>query len=70
MTRRELRGVSISREDRPQVSELCLGTMAFGAQTDDADSARIMDAFVAAGGTFIDTADAYTRGESESVIGR
>lgn len=53
-----------------RVSELCLGTMPFGAQTDDADSAKIMDAFVAAGGTFIDTADAYTRGESERVIGR
>lgn len=52
-----------------RVSELCLGTMPFGAQTNEADSAGIMDVFVAAGGTFIDTADAYTRGESERVVG-
>ena len=52
-----------------RVSELCLGTMPFGAQTSPDDSARIMDEFVAQGGTFIDTADAYTRGESERVVG-
>ncbi|OIQ98793.1 general stress protein 69 [mine drainage metagenome] len=62
-----------------KVSELCLGTMQFGWTTDEANSIAVMDAFVAAGGTFIDTADIYTMwgprglaaaGESEEIIGR
>ena len=62
-----------------KVSELCLGTMQFGWTTDEANSLAVMDAFVAAGGNFIDTADIYTMwgprglaaaGESEEIIGR
>ncbi len=61
------------------VSELCLGTMQFGWTADEAASFAIMDAFVAAGGNFIDTADIYTTwgerglaggGVSEEIIGR
>ena len=53
-----------------QVSHLGLGTMTFGAETDEAGSHAQLDAFVAAGGTLIDTADVYSRGVSESIIGR
>lgn len=47
-----------------------LGTMTFGAETDEAGSHAQLDAFVQAGGTFIDTADVYTHGASETIIGR
>ncbi|MET1004184.1 MAG: aldo/keto reductase, partial [Propionibacteriaceae bacterium] len=53
-----------------QVSELCLGTMSFGAGTTEAEAHRILDAFVDAGGTFIDTANAYHEGASEEIVGR
>lgn len=53
-----------------QVSELCLGTMSFGAGTDETDAHRILDSFVDAGGTFIDTANAYNEGASEEIVGR
>ena len=53
----------------PLVSELALGTMTFGAETDEAEAHRQLDAFIAAGGTFIDTADVYAHGESERIIG-
>jgi aryl-alcohol dehydrogenase-like predicted oxidoreductase len=52
------------------VSELCLGTMTFGQESDEPEAHRMLDAFVDAGGTFIDTADAYARGGSEEMIGR
>ncbi len=51
------------------VSRLCLGTMTFGAETDRAGSFAQLDAFVEAGGTFIDTADVYSRGVSEQLVG-
>lgn len=51
------------------VSALGLGTMTFGAETDEAGSHAQLDAFVEAGGTFIDTADVYSRGVSETIIG-
>jgi len=44
-----------------KVSELCLGTMQWGWTADEATSFAVMDAFVAAGGNFIDTADVYSR---------
>ena len=47
-----------------------LGTMTFGAEADEATSHDILDAYVAAGGNFIDTADVYSAGESERIIGR
>ncbi|HTX67365.1 MAG TPA: aldo/keto reductase [Opitutaceae bacterium] len=62
-----------------KVSELCLGTMQFGWTTDEAASVAVLDAFRAAGGNFIDTADIYTTwhaaglaggGVSEEIIGR
>ncbi|WP_344469962.1 aldo/keto reductase [Nakamurella flavida] len=52
------------------VSAFTLGTMTFGNETDEAGSREQLDAFVAAGGTFIDTADVYNAGVSESIIGR
>ena len=52
-----------------RVSELCLGTMTFGREADEATSHAILDRFVAAGGTFIDTANVYGRGRSEEVVG-
>ncbi|GAB3832142.1 aryl-alcohol dehydrogenase-like predicted oxidoreductase [Kribbella italica] len=52
-----------------QVSELCLGTMTFGPGTDEPTAHRMLDAFVEAGGTFVDTADTYSGGRSEEIIG-
>jgi aryl-alcohol dehydrogenase-like predicted oxidoreductase len=52
------------------VSELCLGTMTFGAETDEAGSHEQLDMFVEAGGTLVDTADVYSSGVSEEIIGR
>jgi aryl-alcohol dehydrogenase (NADP+) len=52
------------------VSGLALGTMTFGAEADEQTSHGILDAYVAAGGNFIDTADVYSRGASETIIGR
>ncbi|MEU4287117.1 aldo/keto reductase [Kribbella sp. NPDC026596] len=52
-----------------EVSELCLGTMTFGTETDQSTGHRILDEFVAAGGTMIDTADTYAAGRSEAIIG-
>jgi len=58
------------------VSALCLGGNVFGWTADEAASFKILDAFAEAGGTFIDTADVYSRwvpghrgGESETIIG-
>jgi len=58
------------------VSPLCLGTNVFGWTADEKTSFLILDAFVAAGFNFIDTADMYSRwvpghkgGESETIIG-
>lgn len=55
-----------------QVSELCLGTMTFGRETDEATSRAITDCFLEAGGNFVDTADVYgkTPGLSEEIVGR
>ena len=44
--------------------------MTFGAEADEAASHRILDAYAAAGGNFIDTADVYSAGASEEIIGR
>lgn len=60
-----------------QVSRLCLGTMGFGWTATEEASFGVLDAFVAAGGNFVDTADIYSYwvrghfgGDSERVIGR
>lgn len=52
------------------VSRLCLGTMMFADQTDEDAAGAIVDRFAAAGGNFIDTADAYGAGAAESMLGR
>ncbi len=56
-----------------RVSPICLGTMTFGTEwgfgTDLAESRRILDAFADKGGNFIDTANVYTNGSSESFLG-
>jgi aryl-alcohol dehydrogenase-like predicted oxidoreductase len=52
------------------VSALALGTMTFGNETDEAGSHAQLDRFVEAGGTLVDTADVYTAGASEEIIGR
>jgi aryl-alcohol dehydrogenase-like predicted oxidoreductase len=59
-----------------RVSRLCLGGNIFGWTVDEAGTFAVLDAFVAGGGNFIDTADSYsawiaghTGGESETIIG-
>lgn len=52
------------------VSELCLGTMTFGAETDEEGAHAQLDRFVEAGGNLVDTADVYSAGTSEEIIGR
>lgn len=56
-----------------KVSELCLGTMGFGTEwtwgADKEASFKIMEAYASAGGNFIDTANRYTEGSSERIIG-
>ena len=55
-----------------QVSKLCLGTMMFGAwgNADHDDSIRIIHAALDAGINFVDTADVYSAGESEEIVGK
>jgi aryl-alcohol dehydrogenase-like predicted oxidoreductase len=56
-----------------RVSELCLGTMTFGEDwgwgASKDECRRIFEAFVAAGGNFVDTANNYTEGSSEKIVG-
>lgn len=57
-----------------RVSPLCLGAMTFGSgdgwSCDEATSVELIRAYLDAGGNFIDTADIYTGGKSEEIIGR
>ena len=55
-----------------RVSKLCLGTMMFGAwgNTDHDDSIRIIHRALDAGVNFVDTADVYSGGESERIVGK
>ena len=53
-----------------RVSELCLGTMTFGNEADEATSKAIVDRFLDAGGNFVDTANVYSGGVSEEITGR
>ena len=53
-----------------KVSELCLGAMTFGRETPEVESYAIMDRFTADGGNFIDTANVYSRGISEEIVGK
>ena len=70
------RTIGTDPNTRREVSVLSLGTMHFGTATDEATSFAILDRYVQAGGTFIDTADNYgfwtgtQGGESEELLGR
>ena len=70
------RTIGTDPKTRREVSVLSLGTMHFGTATGEAASFAILDRYVAAGGTFIDTADSYAfwtgtqGGESEELLGR
>jgi aryl-alcohol dehydrogenase (NADP+) len=49
---------------------MCLGTMTFGTETGEAGAHQQLDQFIDAGGTLVDTADVYSGGTSEEIIGR
>ncbi len=58
-----------------RVSELCLGAGTFGTNwgpigSDEGESRRILDAFIDAGGNFVDTSNRYQEGQSEEWLGR
>ncbi|HEY0331725.1 MAG TPA: aldo/keto reductase [Rhodopseudomonas sp.] len=53
-----------------KISPLCLGTMMFGGATDEPTAVRIIDKARGAGINFIDTADAYSSGAAEAIVGR
>jgi aryl-alcohol dehydrogenase-like predicted oxidoreductase len=53
-----------------KVSALCLGAMTFGRETSEAESYQMLDRFAEAGGNFIDTANVYSRGISEEIVGK
>ena len=57
-----------------RVSPLCLGTMTFGTQwgwgSEESAARTILDRYLEAGGNFIDTADGYTNGQSEEMLGK
>lgn len=52
------------------VSSLCLGTMTFGAETDEDAAQAVLNRYLDAGGNFIDTADVYQHGVAEEIVGR
>jgi aryl-alcohol dehydrogenase-like predicted oxidoreductase len=64
MKYRALPGTGVS------VSNLALGTMGFGTETDEADAFAILDRFVEANGNLIDTSNVYGGGASEELVGR
>ncbi|HPJ18618.1 MAG TPA: aldo/keto reductase, partial [Actinomycetota bacterium] len=53
-----------------RVSRIALGTMTWGRDTDEHEAAELLDMFLGAGGTLVDTADVYAEGESEKILGR
>jgi aryl-alcohol dehydrogenase-like predicted oxidoreductase len=53
-----------------KVSELCLGAMTFGREASEEMSYQLLNRFAEAGGNFIDTADVYSSGVSEEILGR
>jgi aryl-alcohol dehydrogenase-like predicted oxidoreductase len=64
MKYRTLPGTGVS------VSNLALGTMGFGTETEEAEAFAILDRFVEADGNLVDTANVYGGGASEELIGR
>jgi aryl-alcohol dehydrogenase-like predicted oxidoreductase len=53
-----------------KVSELCLGSMTFGREASEKDSYKMMDIFADKSGNFIDTANIYSKGLSEEIVGK
>jgi aryl-alcohol dehydrogenase-like predicted oxidoreductase len=53
-----------------KVSELCLGAMTLGRETNENTSRTMMDHFVKVGDNFFDTANVYSNGASEEILGR
>src|SRR5215468_9095550 len=57
-----------------RVSPVCLGTMTFGTEwgwgSEEPAARAVFDGYVGAGGNFIDTADGYTEGHSEELLGK
>jgi len=53
-----------------EISRICLGTMTFGDQADEATAIRMVDTALDAGVNFIDTADIYVKGVSEEIVGK
>jgi len=53
-----------------KVSELCLGTMIYGQQVEEAAAIRIMRRAIDLGINFLDTADTYVNGRSEEIVGK
>ncbi|WP_369174109.1 aldo/keto reductase [Streptomyces sp. R28] len=71
------RTIGTDPTNRREVSVLALGAMLFGSQTDEETSFAVLDRYVEAGGTFIDTSDNYAfwidggqGGQSEELLGR
>ncbi|MDO0910060.1 aldo/keto reductase [Streptomyces sp. DT2A-34] len=71
------RTIGTDPKNRREVSVLALGAMLFGSQTDEETSFAVLDRYVEAGGTFIDTSDNYAfwvdggqGGQSEELLGR
>jgi len=64
-----MRHVRLGRTGLP-VSRLCLGTMTFGVQCDEAASRAVLDRAAALGITFLDTADVYPLGGTAETVGR
>ncbi len=52
------------------VSTLALGTMTFGQETDEEQAHHQLDRFLESGGNLVDTADVYSAGASEEIVGR
>ena len=53
-----------------KVSEICLGTMTFGHNTDEPEATRIVDLAIEAGINFFDTANSYAGSASETILGK
>lgn len=64
MERRKLNGTDL------EVSRICMGTMTFGGQADESAAGAMVDCCLERGIDFFDTANVYTQGRSEEILGR
>ena len=53
-----------------KISVLCLGCLTFGRELDETASLRIVGRYLESGGNFLDTANVYSRGRSETIVGK